>query len=385
MSRVENQRRLFLELMHELRSGWYSDLGQPRHLAQWLAQHRAGSRDRKLYRELAYTAWRTIPDLDQLTDEDLVQHVATHAESNPATAAFIDEFGVKGSSPELAAPKVLPTWLAEQSPSAAQSPHLESLLQRAPLWIRIQTESPQSVGAEFGRLGIKYTPSELIPSAWKLAQNAPVQSTQAFRSGLFEIQDIGSQSLLHSLTQPLNGRWLDACAGAGGKTLQLAQLLGDSGDVTAHDVRFAALQELEKRVRRAGLNNVSIETEPSGAFDGVLVDAPCTGSGTWRRAPHLKWTTSLDRIQKAASIQLELLEQFSRHVAPNGLLVYATCSLCRSENEDVVDAFASDHSEFTPEPLIEILSQQRVSSGRLTRLPADLDSDAFFVAAFRRQ
>src|SRR5690606_24311931 len=154
------------------------------------------------------------------------------------------------------------------------------------------------------------------------------------------IQDLGSQLVLATLAEAPAGHWLDACAGAGGKTLQLARLLGPAGRVTAHDIRAGALAELKTRARRAGLDTiVTTTTLPAAAFDGVLVDAPCTGSGTWRRTPRLKWTTAPEDVARAARLQAELLARFSRLVRPGGRLVYATCSLCRSENEAVVAGF----------------------------------------------
>lgn len=384
MSRVENQRRLFLELMQLLRPLWHSDPAQPRLLANWLAAHRAGSRDRKLYRELAYTSWRTIPDILQFSDDDLIAHVANSAEEIPATAPFIAAFRPTSPASPAADLSLLPAWLAKECPATISPPHLQSLLSRAPLWIRLQTDDHQSVSTELTELQIAHTPSPVVGNAWKIDSNAPLQNTTSFRRGLFEIQDIGSQSLLHSIAEPWRGHWLDACAGAGGKTLQLAQLLAKTGRVTAHDIRFAALQELEQRVNRAQLENVAVETEPEGTFDGVLVDAPCSGSGTWRRAPHLKWTTNLAGINRAATRQLELLNRFSTHVAPGGLLVYATCSLCRTENESVVDEFSAANSQFHPLPLIDVKTGSVLETGRLNRLPADLDSDAYFVAGFRR-
>jgi len=385
VSRVENQRRLFLELMHLLRPLWHSEPAQPRLLAHWLAERRAGSRDRKFYRELAYTAWRTIPDIDQLSDDDLVSHVATFAGEIPATSLFIATFKLNPPPVPAAETSLLPAWVAQECPAALQSPHLQSLLSRAPLWIRIQTDNPRLVSDELTALQIPHTPSPVLRNAWKIGGDAPLQNTTAFRRGLFEIQDIGSHSLLHSISKPWQGHWLDACAGAGGKTLQLAQLLEHTGRVTAHDIRFAALQELEQRVQRARLPNVTVETQPHGTFDGVLVDAPCSGSGTWRRAPHLKWTTNPGSIKRAATKQLELLGRFSTHVASGGLLIYTTCSLCRTENEAVVDHFSSANPEFHPLPLIDLKTGAIVKTGQLSRLPADLDSDAFFVAAFRRE
>lgn len=371
--------------MRSLRPRWKTDAGQPRLLANWLSSIRAGSRDRKLYRELTYTAWRTIPEIAKFSDEALVEHVANFADRTKATDLFKSAFKSQSAPASLDPKHLLPDWLATECPLATQWPHRECLLDRAPLWIRLQTEDHHVVAAEFAQLGIAFTPSTLISTAWQIEASAPLQSTKAFQAGLFEIQDIGSQSLLHSIPFRPTGHWLDACAGAGGKTLQLARLIGPSGKVTAHDIRTHALQELSQRAERARLSNVQIASQVSGGFNGVLVDAPCSGSGTWRRSPHLKWITTPTDLRQAAAKQRELLSHFSTLVAPGGSLVYATCSLCRTENEAVVDAFQAQHPDFNFAPIVDIKTGAIIDQGYLTRLPADLDSDAFFIALFKRK
>ncbi|WP_221029039.1 RsmB/NOP family class I SAM-dependent RNA methyltransferase [Actomonas aquatica] len=387
MSRVDNQRRLFLELIEELRPHWHHDPAQPQRLADWLARHRAGSRDRRLYRELCYTAWRILPWIEDTSAELLVRRVASFASPSKATAPFIEAFAdpTVTSAPPGPPESLLPTWLGDECPAVLQDPtQRDALLSRAPLWIRLQTAQPPRVAAEFDSLGIAHSPSALLPDAWQVAADAPVLNTEAFRRGDFEIQDLGSQALLASLPGALSGHWLDACAGAGGKTLQLARRLGHAGRVTAHDIRGPALRELEQRAQRAGLDNVTIERAPSGPFDGVLVDAPCSGSGTWRRAPHLKWTTSHATIAAAAERQQFVLGKFAAMVRAGGTLVYATCSLCHRENEAVVDAFLEHHREYRPLPLRPPGHSSPQADGRWTFLPAELDSDAYFVAAFQR-
>src|SRR5690606_30520565 len=140
-----------------------------------------------------------------------------------------------------------------------------------------------------------------LPTALEVLAEADLTQTDAYARGLIEIQDLGSQLILAHLPVPPVGRWLDACARAGGNTLQLARLLGDAGRVDAHDIRAAALDELGARAARARIANIRIlSAPPSEHYDGVLVDAPCSGSGTWRRAPHLKWCTTPQTITDAA-------------------------------------------------------------------------------------
>jgi 16S rRNA (cytosine967-C5)-methyltransferase len=209
--------------------------------------------------------------------------------------------------------------------------------------------------------------------------------TAAYRSGLVEIQDLGSQLVLAAAGVDAGGRWLDACAGAGGKTLQLARLVGQDGTVDAHDPRPSALAELKLRANRAHLSNITLVSHPATeAYDHVLVDAPCSGSGTWRRAPHLKWSTSPADVTSHAVRQLEILRHHARAVRPGGRLVYATCSLSRRENGDVAAQFLAAEPGFNPEPLRDHFGFPG-SGPALTILPARHDTDGFHVAAFRRR
>ncbi|MGH7996678.1 MAG: RsmB/NOP family class I SAM-dependent RNA methyltransferase, partial [Opitutaceae bacterium] len=225
-----------------------------------------------------------------------------------------------------------------------------------------------------------------LPAAIRVDAEADLTATEAYRRGAIEIQDAGSQAVLEAVPPEPGGRWLDACAGAGGKSLQLAILLGTRGRVDVHDVRAAALAELEGRAARAGLSDRVRRTDrpEASAYDGVLVDAPCSGSGTWRRAPHLKWVTTPGRIAERARLQAELLARFSTRVRPGGRLLYATCSLAPRENEETARRFLEAHPGFGPEAPARSLGGRAACPGLLIP-PAARDGDGFFVASFRRR
>lgn len=380
MSRVENQRRLFLELVDVLRPHWRRDPGQPQRLADWLARHRAGSRDRRLYRELTYTLWRILPWVEDADAETLIARVAHHAHRTPATQDFIARYATASAAAPPPATALWPEWIGAEFPAGDDI--RDCLLSRAPLWIRQQSEDDAAVRRDFPAA----EKSAYLPQAWRLPMDTNVVGAASYRSGLVEIQDIGSQALLHALPHLPAGRWLDACAGAGGKTLQLAQMLAGqpATTITAHDIRPRALQELELRRRRAGQETITIRSDPEGLYDAVLVDAPCTGSGTWRRAPHLKWTTTPDSVRRAAEKQGALLAHFASLVKSGGDLIYLTCSLCASENQGVVADFRTLHPEFEPQPLRHPRTGENLATGELTLLPTDLDSDGYYIARMRR-
>jgi 16S rRNA (cytosine967-C5)-methyltransferase len=191
------------------------------------------------------------------------------------------------------------------------------------------------------------------------------------------------------------GAWLDACAGAGGKALQLAAMLGERGRVAAEDVRPAALAQLRLRAARARLSGrvsadrVGGARPPTGGFDGALVDAPCSGSGTWRRAPHLRWQMDATRLAALCELQLRILSGAAARVRPGGTLLYATCSLAPVENGDVVDAFLASAAgrDYEPAglPAAEALGLGPAAGGRLTLQHQVHDTDGFFIAAMRRR
>lgn len=417
MSVAGNQQRTLLNLLAQLSPHWRRDRSLPARVQTLLSRNRSfGSRDRRLYRELIYTTLRFLPWVEPLLESDSDQAariVAWLAADSPATehfrktlvadwpscppgvaekAAVLNQQtsvtffpGSNRSGAKFETDRLLPTWIAEQCPEALISPEIDALHSRAPLWIRLNTAAIDQVTNEFDQLGWRWRASSILKTALQLLDEVDVTKTAAFAAGAVEVQDLGSQLLLESAGIEPGERWLDACAGAGGKTLQLAQILGATGRIDAFDIRRAALMELQTRTNRAHINTVSIlENRPTGEYDGVLVDAPCSGSGTWRRAPHLKWATTFERITEAASIQCALIEEFSRRVRVGGRLLYATCSLNRLENEAVVADFLSTHPQFVSEHSLKDFGGI-VRGGGLTVLPALHNTDGFFIAALRRE
>ena len=391
MSLAGSQQRTLLGILGRLRPHWRRDAGLPARIDLLLrGDRRLGSRDRRLYRELVYTVLRYLPWVEPLLESDPQEAAARAAWLAADTPAVLSlRAAVAGALPRCPptvserarilgadAEALIPGWLRPECPEAFSAPMLDVLLSRAPLWIRLQTADTDRVFRELDRLGWAWRRSPLLDGAVALPQDADVARTDAYRLGLVEIQDVGSQLVLESAGVEPGGHWLDSCAGAGGKTLQLAELLGPGGSVTARDARRAPLLELSARAARAGLDSrvaVGSRSDPAGGYDGVLVDAPCSGSGTWRRSPHLKWVTTPAGVRAAAALQLGLLRANAARVRPGGLLVYATCSLCRSENESVAEAFLGDGGGF----------ETALAGRRLT--PQSHDGDGFFVASFRRR
>ena len=389
MSVAANQQRTFLRLLASLRPHWRTDAALPARIQTLLAAHREfGSRDRRLYRELIYTTLRYLPWVEPLLDaqpDEAVRRVAWLAAEVPATKAFRAVLAT-GECPAGDKAELLPAWFRAHCPELFSAAELETQLRRAPLWLRLQTDETgqRHLLDEFDARGWRWRDFDLLPNAIELLTEADVTKTQAWSEGRIEVQDLGSQLILESIGIEPGGHWLDACAGAGGKTLQFARLIGPKAHVDAFDVRAAALQELARRAARAGQPVNVLSAPPATMYDGVLVDAPCSGSGTWRRAPHLKWVTTDAVVGKAAEKQRRLLHEFSQRVRPGGRLVYATCSLSRRENEEVVAAFLEEHAGFDLAPFANTFGATVRGNG-LTLFPSLHDTDGFFVASLRRK
>lgn len=419
---AQNQQRLFLAFVGALRPYVRRDSALPRRIKELFARHRAiGSRDRKLYRELVYTWLRFFPWIDPLLDtnpdtaskitawlapelkptshyrtalcSDWPPAPATLAETAAVLSRLIgplDPVEISGSSPcslrpapEFLPAALLPGWFREHCAAAFESPHIDAINSRAGVWIRIQCNDRNLVLDEFSAKQWTWETTADFPDAICLPPNAEVATTDAYRRGFIEIQDLGSQLVLATAPVAPGGRWLDACAGAGGKTLQLARMLGNNGHVDATDIRPEILEELRDRAKRARLDQITIVQEPSGKYDGVLVDAPCSGSGTWRRQPHLKWYVKPETITSFAKTQLEILTVHAPRVKPGGLLIYATCSLSHHENQDVVACFLQGHPEFNAVPAADTHGGTFDGVGS-TLLPGTRNTDGFYVATLRR-
>ncbi len=208
--------------------------------------------------------------------------------------------------------------------------------------------------------GIATEPTPLSPWGLRLPSRRPVTGSAAYREGLIEVQDEGSQ-LIALLAEARPGmRVADYCAGAAGKTLAMAATMGNRGRITACDTSAPRLEGAAKRLRRAGVDNAERHLlapgdrwakRRAGSFDRVLVDAPCTGTGTWRRNPDARLRTRPQDLAELAAVQYEILARASELVRPGGRLVYATCSLLPQENEEQMDRFLARSPGFAPVPL----------------------------------
>jgi 16S rRNA (cytosine967-C5)-methyltransferase len=298
-----------------------------------------------------------------------------------------------------------PTWivqrvLAEHGREAGEA-LLAAMNRRAPLSARANRlkNGRDELATRLEQERVPTRPLPLAEDALELLTHVNAYGLEAFREGRFEIQDVGSQLIAELVAPPPRGVVVDACAGAGGKTLALGALLGNRGRLTAFDVADDKLEELRARARRAGLTNVRAlqadaqlptpeELALHGRADRVLCDVPCSGLGTLRRNPEARWRLSPRDLDELPGVQRKILERYAPLVATGGRLIYATCTVARAENDAVVDAFLAAHPAFVEVPAKEILGRARaeqIGDGtRLRLLPQVHDSDGFFAAVLRR-
>lgn len=300
----------------------------------------------------------------------------------------------------------LPEWLAAalQANYGAEYPALaQAMLRPAPLDLRVNVQKArrEAVLDVFARLNLPAQPTPYSPWGVRLEGKPALQDLTVFREGWVEVQDEGSQ-LLAVLLAPRRGEMVvDFCAGAGGKTLALGAMMRSTGRLYAFDVADYRLAKLKPRLLRSGLSNVypvAIAHERdervkrlAGKVDRVLVDAPCSGLGTLRRNPDMKWRQKPEDIAELTTKQANILQSAATLLKPGGRLVYATCSVLPEENSGIVNAFLAAHPDFERVPADTVLRQQGVegeglvTQGDLQLLPNRHATDGFYAAVLQRR
>ncbi|NNF72866.1 MAG: RsmB/NOP family class I SAM-dependent RNA methyltransferase [Rhodobacteraceae bacterium] len=365
-------------------------------LTNWGRTHRfAGSGDRRAIRDLVFDALRQraslaalgggttgralmIGALRQVQADDLSKVFSGEGHAPPPLTAEESAFE---PAPRETLPRHLrldyPEWLEPEltrSLGDTLDAVMERMRTRAPVFLRVNTGkgTREEAQAALARDEIETAPYELAETALLVThKHQKLRQSQAFLAGLVELQDAASQAVVQYLGVPGPGvRVLDYCAGGGGKALALAV---GGADIVAHDADPGRMSDLPARAARAGVTIARAETaalDGAARFDLVLADAPCSGSGAWRRQPAAKWELSQARLDAVLAVQAEILDQAARLVAPDGRLAYATCSLLRCENADQIEAFRTRHPEWA------LIGERQIT-------PLD-GGDGFYIAQLTR-
>ena len=361
-----------------------------------LLQHQAQSGNGALERRLAILAWSGDSNL-------LKGAVGPNEQQWRSQVHAVDP---NGFSDKLR--HNLPDWLASalrtQLGDAEFWPLVAALNEPAALDLRVNVLKArrEDLLSILNQAGLRVAPTPFSPWGIRVPGKPALQKIDAFVRGDIEVQDEGSQLLALLLDAKRGEMVVDFCAGAGGKTLALGAAMRSTGRLYAFDTSGHRLDALKPRMARSGLSNVhpaQIAHERdervkrlSGKIDRVLVDAPCTGLGTLRRNPDLKWRQSPQAVTELQAKQAAILASASRLVKSGGRLVYATCSLLRDENEGIAEAFGAAHPDFTPLPAQDALAaahvaraDELVQGGYLRLWPHRHATDGFFGAVWQRR
>lgn len=356
-------------------------------LSDWFKGHRfAGSKDRRAIRDLVYAAIRACGPVPATGRAAMLRLAA-----GDATLAALFDGSAYGpaaivAGEAVAAGGVAPDWLAERlGASGITGEEAAALLSRAPLDLRVNTLRTAREGLS---LPVAAEPSA-APHGLRLPHGTPVEQWEAWRDGLIEVQDTGSQLACLAVGAQPGETVVDLCAGGGGKTLALAAMMENRGRLIASDTDRARLSRLAPRAARAGAGMIESRLldpgremdalgDLAGMADAVLIDAPCSGTGTWRRNPEARWRLTPDALARLAAVQAHLLDLGAGLLRPGGRLIYVVCSLLDEEGADQFAAFLARHPQLRAATPSLPLGTARGEGVRLT--PFHDGTDGFFIA-----
>ena len=298
----------------------------------------------------------------------------------------------------------LPAWLFDKlvarDGEEATLALADGMNQPAPLDLRVNSlkANREDVATELAAAPILCEPTPYAPLGLRVIKKPSLQNLPLFKSGAIEVQDEGSQLLAQIVGAKRGEMVVDFCAGAGGKTLAIGALMRNTGRLYAFDISDKRLAKLKPRMARSGLSNVhpvliAHENDAkvkrlAGKIDRVLVDAPCSGLGTLRRNPDVKWRQTPESVLEMNAKQISILTSAARLVKAGGRLVYGTCSILNEENEDIVAQFLAANEEFTLLPMKDVLAEQKIElemQDYLKLLPQVHHTDGFFAAVMERR
>ncbi len=330
----------------------------------YIASHKHFNGDDK--RALLDLVWRCVRSIARLK-------YAHPNESWETRAKILMETGIPNTSdaPNYVRWEV-PEWFPAHVPEAEKE--LPALLANPPIILRA-IGNREKVQELLHAQSIETKPTKLSPYGLVLSEYKNLTSTQAWKEGLIEIQDEGAQLVALDIGVQPNNTVFDFCAGAGGKSLIFAQMMNNKGLIWAYDITAKKLFELVKRATRAHIDIIEIKPQlppPTKQFDYVVVDAPCSGCGTWRRAPNMRWHLTEKQLKHIAESQREILNRAAAYVREGGQLAYITCSITTDENEAQVEQFLKTH------PNYRVIKQKRYS-------PARTGTDGFFLCLMEKE
>lgn len=400
LTQAENCLRILKDVSLALQNGTPAD----RTLAKIYRENRCyGSRDRQFF-YLAVFAWfRWYGYLLQLPDDPAKRLLAALVADGvepipPAMAALAGDPAFdypRRTTPQerfkaftgvdVTGVPLVPEWTLPMFAEGAEERYLPQLESRSPLWVRVLPGREETVQQEWRDAGLTFAPHASIHNAFRFPnERVKFDSMKSWKDGAFEVQDLSSQCIGIAAAAGEGEDWLDACAGGGGKTLQLAAMMNGKGTITVYDIRERKLDELEERAARTPYGKMIQREKEQKMYDGILVDAPCSSSGRWRRNPDGRWALTPEQVAEINCTQLEILSRRANQVRPGGKLVYGTCSVFSVENHLTIQRFLAEHADFKLEPFVSPITGKQ-TDGMLQTFSGDGDCDGSFVAVLRRK
>lgn len=412
----DRQADLLVEILARLQASVGDGSPLDSQLSRFYHQHpEFGARDRRLFSGTAFSYFRWKGWIDRIApttnDACIFAHLLESAEVNPAILKLAGRSGLPDASlipmgtlsplkkatelrritgMELSLAHLVPDWIIPML-GPEYVPLLEAFQTPPPTWLRVRPEKRESTMAVLQQNGGEPIAHPTLSSAVSVRRGINLRALpRPIRDGM-DIQDLASQTA-GLVCGPRPGEiWWDACCGSGGKTLHLAELGGPSVTILATDLRATILDELTRRMGEGRLKGITTalwdgarQPPPEGAFDGILLDAPCSGTGTWHRNPDARWRTTPEMVAQLISLQSQLLRACASRLKAGGVLVYATCSVTPTENEDVVTQFLAKSPDFQLSPFVNPLDGTPCG-GQLRIQPWAGPCNGMFIAKLARK
>ncbi len=414
-SRINNQLRNLESVFKTIHEKWQTGRPVDKELSALFRQNKQyGSKDRRLISNAIFGYYRWYGWLKDLPSDDLSMalilgylldgndlddrieywaELASHKGKRVDPCLF-RKADVLEKKMALFSEAISPVSMEDLNPEMARewdTKRIKAFQTRPPIWLRLEKPDPHTFISFLTSKNINYRFHNRNSKVLEILAPFNIHESVDFRNGWVEIQDLSSQAI-GLICQPQTGSvWWDVCSGSGGKALHLAALMSGSGLIYATDINSGMIREMNRRINKNerwkniyplswdGLQTPDFDR----LFDGVLVDAPCSCSGTWRRNPELRWRISKEQVLEYARVQLNLLRLCSPSVRDNGVLVYATCSLFSEENEKVTELFLDLHPEFKTVQ-IENPFTGEISKKGLTIAPPETDGNGMYVVKMEK-
>ena len=368
-------------------------------LAEWYRRRRyLGSRDRRLLSAIAFSSlrwrgWTTDPAIAYYLDAEQRHEAVDRLLADPGRVEPAGEMAFDEKAEALArwtdraetptARDLFPAWLPDDL-------RLPAFQIRPPTWIRVRHFFRERVDSRIRALEIDPIQHPRLPHALAFRDHARLTKLRQQVMGLVEIQSLVSQAVGHVCAPQPGQKWWDACCGGGGKSLHLNDLMAYKGDILATDTRGEALEQFRRREGHANIAHIvmqrldsAVENLADQEFDGILLDAPCTGIGTWARSPDARWRLRARHVRSNHDTQLRLLDNVAHSLPPGKTLVYAVCTLTEEETTGTVEAFLAKRPECRLDPFEDPVGGGR-TDGTLLLHPDDHHGDGMFIARFTR-